>query len=63
MNQEAQAYLESILAKHISALTEEDISFLKARRSYLSPAQVAELAPVFGQEEAPKKTSKKKSEE
>lgn len=42
MNPEAQAKLDELLAQEPAALTEEDIAFLNARRSYLTDDQVKE---------------------
>lgn len=39
MNQEAQDKLSEILAKDVSAITEEDAQFLRARADYLDDSQ------------------------
>ena len=39
MDSETQAFFDNILQKDITALTEGDIIFLRARRSYLNPEQ------------------------
>jgi hypothetical protein len=39
MNPEAQAKLDEILANDPSSVTEEDLAFLNARRSYLTKEQ------------------------
>lgn len=39
MNPEAQAHLDGILAKGPDSVTEEDMGFLRARRSYLTGEQ------------------------
>jgi hypothetical protein len=39
MNKEAQAILDSILAKDLSAVTSSDLEFLRARQSYLTDEQ------------------------
>lgn len=39
MNPEAQAKLDELLALEPAALTEEDLGFLAARRSYLTEEQ------------------------
>lgn len=44
MNLDAEAKLAEILAKDISAVTEEDAQFLRARISYLDEAQQEEYA-------------------
>jgi hypothetical protein len=49
------AKLSEITQKEIAALTEADIIFLKARRSYLTPEQLETYAPVL----EPKKKVKK----
>ena len=50
MNKEAQTVLATIVAKDIHELTESDIAFLKARRSYLSKDQKAKYAKVLATE-------------
>lgn len=47
MNPEAQAYLEEILKKNPAELTEEECAFLRARVSYLKPAQKEEYEDVL----------------
>lgn len=52
MNQEAQDKLSEILAKDISAITEEDAQFLRARADYLDESQKAEYAEFLNPSEA-----------
>lgn len=47
MNPESQEVLKSILANEPAALSEGDIAFLRARRSYLSEEQLAVYASVL----------------
>jgi len=79
MDEQSKATFDEIVAKEPAALSESDIAFLRARRSYLSSqqkevfaevlaeAQPAEAAPVeeakTDEAEAPKKTKKAKTDE
>ncbi len=47
MNPEAQEYLNKVLTKSPSELSEEEAAFLRARVSYLKPAQLKEYAEVL----------------
>lgn len=59
MNPEAQAVLEGILAKDKSTLTDDEVAFLRARRSYLNDEQTKRFADVLEGEKSSKKSSKK----
>lgn len=48
----SQAKLDEILAKDVSALNEQDAIFLRARRSYLTPAQEELYADILEAEPA-----------
>ncbi len=52
MNPQDQKMLDDILAKNKNSLTMEDLNVLRARRDYLTEAQVKEYGV---EEEAPKK--------
>lgn len=54
MNPEAQERLDEILKKDPETLTQEEIGFLRARRSYLKKSQEEEYASVL--ETKPPKT-------
>jgi hypothetical protein len=55
MNKEEQAYFESVVVKHPSALTEADKDYLRARADLLTEEQ----KEVMGlNEETPKKKTK-----
>jgi hypothetical protein len=62
MDKTSQAKLDEILKKEFNALTPGDKDFLRARESYLTPAQKEAYAEVFGSEKEPEapKTEKKK---
>ena len=62
MDEKSQAKLDEILRKEQAALTEGDKDFLRARESYLTPAQKEQYAEVFGapQKEAEDSGKKKK---
>ena len=69
MNDEAKKALAEILTKEPAALTEDEMAFLRARSSYLTPDQKAvygvndEAVAAEGEEEAkPAKKPAKKSE-
>lgn len=47
MDTKTQEYLDKILKKSPSELTPDEVAFLKARRSYLKPAQVEEYKEVL----------------
>lgn len=47
MNPEAQAQLEKILAKGNLEITQADLDFLRARRSYLTEEQLERFAEVL----------------
>ena len=49
MNPEAQEYLNKILTKNPSELTEDEKRFLRARRSYLKESQLKEYESVLNQ--------------
>jgi hypothetical protein len=50
MDERSQKKLEEILAKHISAITETDKVFLKARRTYIPNKKQKELKDILGAE-------------
>jgi len=57
MNPEAQEYLNRIIAKELPELTKDDISFLRARRYYLTEEQKEKFSSVLELEvEKPKKS-------
>ena len=47
MNPEAQDYLNRIIKKEFEALTPGDVVFLRARKSYLTDAQIETFKKVF----------------
>lgn len=49
MDERSQKKLEEILAKHISAITETDKVFLKARRTYIPNKKQKELKSILGE--------------
>jgi hypothetical protein len=49
MNQEAQEKLNNITAKELHALTEDEISFLKARRDCLDETLKVKFAGILGE--------------
>ena len=53
MDQQSQDKLNKILKLEPQALSQSDIDFLKARRSYLTSEQVAYYAKVLEQEAPP----------
>lgn len=57
MDPKSEEHLEKILKKGPQELTDNEISFLKARRSYLKPIQLDEYESVLNQ--TPKGTVKK----
>lgn len=50
MNPEAQAVLDKILVKDPSELTENDVAFLRARRSYVGKKSRKKFSSVFDEE-------------
>lgn len=61
MNPEAKEKLERITSKSPTEITKDDISFLKARKSYLTRDQIEELNYIFEEKtEESKKTKKRK---
>ena len=61
MDEQSKAVLAEITAKEPAALTESDVAFLRARRSYLTERELDVFAEVIGQpaeeakaDEAPK---------
>jgi hypothetical protein len=50
MDEQSKATLDAILANEPAALTEADIAFLRARRSYLTEEQKAVYAEVLSEE-------------
>lgn len=63
MDKQTQEYFDSVVAKEPSALTSEEISFLKARREYLDPVQKEILGSVLDLTKAEKPLSNLKVEE
>lgn len=63
MDKQTQEYFDSIVTKEPSALTSEEIGFLKARRSYLDPVQKEILGSVLDLTKAEKPLSNLKVEE
>lgn len=53
MNKDAQIILNNILKKDLHELTPSDITFLKARQSYLSSTQLLRFSTVLEQEMDP----------
>ena len=53
MNPEAQARLNEILAKTPEELNEQEIGFLRARRSYLKKAQLEEYDNILNPKTKP----------
>lgn len=51
MNPKAIEYLNKILAKEPGSLTEVEIAFLRARRSYLKKAQLEEYDSILNPKE------------
>lgn len=49
MDERSKDYLDSILEKTPSELTEEECSFLRARRSYLRKGQLLEFSNILDQ--------------
>lgn len=67
MDEQSQKVFDEIVAKEPNALTEADIGFLKARRSYLSEEQRSKFKEVLAEtpeasEEKPAKKDKKDEE-
>lgn len=58
MNPEAQAVLDEILKKDVDELTDYEIGFLRARRSYLKKAQLEEYSSILNTKPAKKQTVK-----
>lgn len=66
MDEQSKATLAEIVAKEPAALTESEIAFLRARRSYLTEHErgvFAEFLVEAKTEEAPKKGKEAKTEE
>ena len=61
MNKEAKEYLDKILTIDPKNLTDEQIAFLRARRSYLKTAQLEEYASIL--ETKPPKTETVKKQD
>lgn len=49
MDPKSREYLDEILKKSLSTLTEDEKSFLRARRSYLKESQLVEYESVLNQ--------------
>lgn len=47
MNPEAQAVLDAILKKEPETLNQQEITFLRARRSYLKKSQLEEYESIL----------------
>jgi hypothetical protein len=47
MDAQSKAKLDEILSKEVAAMSEDDIAFLRARRSYLTKSQAIDLADVL----------------
>ncbi len=58
MNPEAKEILDKILAKSPQVLTEDEIGFLRARRTYLKPSQIEEYKSVLGDQTSQKEPVK-----
>ena len=58
MNEEARIKLAEITKKEIPALTEHDILFMRARRSYLTQSEKEYYKEVLEVKETKKKTEK-----
>jgi hypothetical protein len=64
MDEQSKAALAEITAKEPAALTESDVAFLRARRSYLTERELDVFAEVLAEvegektDEAPKKVKK-----
>ena len=56
MDERSQAYLNQILSKDPETLTEEEIGFLRARRTYLKAIQLEEYASVLSENQTSNKT-------
>ena len=56
MDERSQAYLNQILSKDPETLTEEEIGFLRARRTYLKAIQLEEYASVLNENQTSNKT-------
>jgi hypothetical protein len=63
MNIEAQEMLQGILSKEPAALTDADITFLRARRSYLSEEHLAVYAEILGEESVSGETTAESAEQ
>jgi hypothetical protein len=79
LDPQSQAILDGITVKEVSALTQDDINFLRSRRSYLTSEEHNRYAEVLevekpqepaapteepkSEDEAPKKGKKAKSED
>ena len=62
MNPEAKKVLKEILKKEIFELTDFDLDFLRARRSYLTKEQIKIYTEVLTMSNAEKKRRAKKAE-
>ena len=61
MNPEAKEYLDLILSKSPSELTKDQLSFLKARRNYLTDAQKEDYKSILNPNQTPAKGTVKKT--
>ena len=62
MNEEAYKVLQKILIKSLGELTQYDIAFLNARRSYLSGPELEKYEHLFPNHKQPKKTKEVRSD-
>jgi len=58
MNPEAQEYLNKIIAKELPELTKDNISFLRARRDYLTEEQKEKFSEVLEDKKSVKSKNK-----
>lgn len=56
MDPKSQEYFDQILAKEIETLNENEVKFLRARRSYLRKTQLEEYDSILNPETKPPKT-------
>lgn len=63
MNKEAEALLAEILAKNPEALSENEIDFLRARRSYLKKIHLEEFKDVLENQTSKEETVKSHDKE
>lgn len=56
MNPEAQTVLDEILKKDPEELTEDEVRFLRARRSYLKKSQLEEYDSILNQKTKPQES-------